>query len=106
MNLRPKSLVPKRYTRLNPVFGYGSRLVGGADADMIIDGTLIDIKTTKDPTFKEDYYYQLVGYYILSLLGRIDTSYWKSRNNAAVHRIGIYFSRHGVLHTFPTKQRH
>lgn len=97
-----KRFTAKKYACLNPTFGYGTRLVGSADADLIIDGMLVDIKTTKYPTFKREYYNQLVGYYILSLLGqvRMNRSNWKS---ATVSHIGVYFSRYGVLHTFPTK---
>ena len=98
-----KSLVPKRYACLNPTFGYGSRLVGGADADLIIDGIMIDIKTTKKSTFSKEYYHQLVGYYILSLLGKVSTGS-TSNDIAKVNRIGVYFSRYGILHTFQTKK--
>ena len=42
---------PKNSVYLNPEFGSGSALVGGADADMILDGTLIDIKTTKSAVY-------------------------------------------------------
>jgi len=79
---------------LNPTFGYGSELVGGADADLIIDNTLIDIKTTKYLSFTQEHYNQLIGYYILSKLGRLNDSM-----DVPIHNIGIYFSRHGILHT-------
>lgn len=53
---------------LNPNFNEASQLVGGADADIVIDNILIDIKTTKNP----GYYYkdttQIVGYYILAAM--------------------------------------
>ncbi len=77
---------------LNPTFGESSTFVGGADADLIIDGTLIDIKTTKYLELKKEYLRQLIGYYILNL--REDDPY-------NVRSLGIYFSRHGVLLTFP-----
>ena len=50
---------------LNPTFGDGSQLVGGADADLIIDNVLIYIKTTKSDSFTQDIYNQLLGYYAL-----------------------------------------
>ena len=46
---------------LNPVFKT-SALVGGADADLIIDRTLIDIKTTKKPELQREHFNQLMGY--------------------------------------------
>ena len=76
---------------LNPTFERGSALVGGADADMILDGMLIDVKTTKHMAFTQDMYNQILGYYALS-------TFVKMLN---VDMVGIYFSRHGVLHTVP-----
>ena len=78
---------------LNPIFGTASALVKGADADLIIGDTLIDIKTTMHP--KEqflDAWLQIVGYHILNMI-----------NNDAyqIKNIGIYFSRHGMLRIFP-----
>lgn len=98
-----KKFTAKRHVLLNPTFGYGSNLVGGADADIIIDNTLIDIKTTIDPTFKREYHDQLVGYYILSLLGRTPPPSLHLNKGVAISKIGIYFSRYGVLRTFRTK---
>jgi hypothetical protein len=83
----------KKFCTLNPNFEDASLLVGGADADMIIDDTLIDIKTVKDLKFQKDHYHQLIGYYILSKLGNVDGM------NDKINNIGIYFSRYGILHT-------
>ena len=81
---------------LNPAFGEASRLVGGADADLLIDNELIDIKTTMSPEFKRDYFNQLIGYYTLYKLGGIpDTPEPKIEN------LGIYYSRYGELYTLP-----
>lgn len=46
---------------LNPTFGYGSQLVGGADADLIVDDMLVDLKTTKFLSFTQEHYNQLIG---------------------------------------------
>lgn len=78
---------------LNPTFGTASRLVGGADADLVIDGTLIDVKTTKKPKLQRKHYHQLIGYYALHRLGEI-FGYPRRRKITA---LGIYFSRYGVL---------
>ena len=72
---------------LNPDFGDASDLVNGADADIIADGFLIDIKTTKWPTFKRKYFDQLAGYAVLQRLA----------GGPDFRRIGVYFSRHGRL---------
>ena len=70
---------------LNPVLGTDGI---GADADIIINNTLIDIKTTKKPRFERAHWEQLCGYCSLARHRRI-----------RIRRIGIYFSRHGVLET-------
>ena len=78
-----------RCIRLNPTFGKYSAMVGGADADIIADDTLIDIKTTKSPTYKPDYWQQLLGYCALANASR--------GRRERIRRLGIYFSRFGVL---------
>jgi hypothetical protein len=81
---------------LNPTFGAASGLVGGADADFLLDDTLIDIKTTKNLQFDRTYFNQLVGYYLLSRIGGTVGDV----TNAKIARLGVYYSRFGVLHTF------
>jgi hypothetical protein len=82
---------------LNPTFGKGSQMVYGADADLIIDDLLIDLKTTKHLRLEREDLNQLLGYYILSLIGGInDTPRVKP-----IKRIGIYFARYGVLWSAP-----
>ena len=76
---------------LNPTFGAASDLVGGADADFILDNRLIDIKTTKYPTMTQDMWNQILGYYVLANIQNPENQ---------ITEIGIYFSRHGVLKTF------
>jgi len=88
----------KFFCSLNPIFGNASVLVDGADADLIIDDTLIDIKTTKNLKFEREYYNQLIGYYILSKIGHIDGL------NNKIKKVGIYFSRHGIFHSIPVSQ--
>lgn len=70
---------------VNPTFLY-SKLYGGADADLIIDDILIDIKTTIVDQFTKDYIHQLIGYYTLCKL-----------ENKNINKIGIYFARHNHL---------
>ena len=70
---------------LNPTFE-GSIDVGGADADLIVDGILIDIKTTKRQLIDLDSVRQVLGYVLLdySDYHRIDS-------------VGLYLARQGVL---------
>lgn len=88
---------PSHTCYLNPDFGKASSLVRGADADLIVDGTLIDIKTTKTLSFKQDMYNQLVGYYLLSRLGKIN-----DKEDVDLASVGVYFARYGLLHAVPT----
>ena len=108
----PKELyIAKKICFLNPTFGLASLLVGGADADLLLDNTLIDIKTTKDPKFSYLYFNQLMGYVLLHYLGLIYSNNIKKVDagdeedlekdflNTRIEKIGIYFSRFNHLHT-------
>jgi hypothetical protein len=85
----------KKRCFLNPTFGKGSLMVGGADADIILDDTLIDIKVTKHLKLEREYLNQIIGYYILSLIGGINNSH----KGTLIKKLGIYFARHGILWT-------
>jgi hypothetical protein len=87
---KPNLFKAKRVCILNPKFGAGSMLVGGADADMIIDDTLIEIKTVKDFKLDRRYYDQLIGYYILSMIDKIDDC----ETDVKINNLAIYFSRY------------
>lgn len=96
--VNPSVLKTKFLCVLNPTFGKASELVGGADADILLDDTLIDIKTVKRLELRRRDFNQLVGYYILFLLGGIDMAL-----HVEIKKIGVYFSRYGILHTIPVK---
>ena len=79
---------------LNPTFGRASALVGGADADLVLDDTLIDVKTVKEASFTRDTFNQLLGYYTLHVIGGVGDLDPKPE----INRVGVYFSRHAHLH--------
>ncbi|KKM63865.1 hypothetical protein LCGC14_1507190 [marine sediment metagenome] len=81
---------------LNPTFGEGSKLVGGADADLVVDDMLIDIKTVKKLTFSREYLDQLIGYYTLYKIGGIDGM----SNQNEIKKLGVYFSRYRYLYWY------
>jgi len=89
------SLIEQRVLLLNPTFGESSRLVGGADADLIAGTTLIDIKTKKRAAWTPLDLNQLLGYLILARNERR-----RRRAAPVLSRIAIYFSRHGHLWTY------
>ena len=91
-----EAFIARDHCLLNPTFGDASREVGGADADFIIDGCLVDIKTTKSAKFTRNQFNQLIGYYILHDIGGIDGDY-----NLTITTLGVYYSRYGELCTFP-----
>jgi hypothetical protein len=74
---------------LNPTFD-GSGDIGGADADLIVDGCLIDIKATIKPRVDSEWLYQLLGY---TLLDYGDCHH--------ITDVGIYLARQHVLLRWP-----
>jgi hypothetical protein len=84
---------------LNPTFGLASALVGGADADLLIDDLLIDVKSTKELSLEREAFNQLIGYYTLYKIDGIDGA----PSQHEVKRLGIYFSRYAYLHVIPVE---
>lgn len=84
---------------LNPQFK-SSSLVKGADADLILDDLLVDIKTVRELDLQRRDFNQLVGYYVLS---RIDALKGVPLTYD-IKRLGIYFSRHAYLFTFKVEE--
>lgn len=84
----------KRLCLLNPSFGRASSLVGGADADLVVDDTIIDVKTTTDLSLKTEAFHQVLGYYVLHHIGGVGGLNPKP----TITKVAIYFSRHGYLH--------
>lgn len=77
---------------LNPSFN-ASILVGGADADIVLDDMLIEIKTVKRFCVSRQHLNQLIGYYILDCIAGID----EITKPSSINKIGIYFSRYGYF---------
>jgi gas vesicle protein len=71
--------------QMNPNFGESSRLVGGADADLIVGTTLIDWKVINKPrTGLKENMAQLLGYAALAHL-----------EGQTIEHVALYFGRHG-----------
>ncbi len=92
--VKPTEFTTSGVVVLNPKFGLASKLVKGADADVVIDDCLIDIKTIKDLVLTRKDFDQVVGYYLLSKLGGIDGA----SPHHEIKRLGIYFSRYAHLY--------
>ena len=88
---------PENTCILNPDFPRGREL-GGADGDLILDTTLIDIKVVDSMAATVEAVIQLAGYAVLQKLGGTDLG--KKRYKPPFTLIGIYFGRHGQLVTW------
>lgn len=92
-NLIPEEFkMPSETLLLDPSFGEASRKVEGADVDLIIGHTMIDIKTTKEMKLDGYIWSQIIGYLMLS-----DHAYEKEGLIPKIEEIGLYFSRYGYL---------
>jgi len=92
--VEPRLFKASRLCLLNPTFGEASQLVGGADADLMIDDAIIDIKTTKNLRLQRDHFNQLIGYFVLHEIAGVGGLIPKP----VITKVGIYFSRFGYLH--------
>ena len=97
--INPVLFKAKDVCLLNPTFGEASHLIGGADADLIIDTMLIDIKTVKELKIQREYINELIGYYSLNTLYQMTGI----PEVPILQRFGLYFSRYGHLHSIEIK---
>jgi hypothetical protein len=74
---------------LNPTFD-GSVDIGGADADLIVDGCLIDIKTVRTTGLQSRWIYQLLGYALLDYSDLYQ-----------IRKVALYMSRHAAMLEWP-----
>ncbi len=81
----------------NPTFGLVSMFVGGADADVYLNGTLLDFKCTKDKGYKWVDFAQLVAYYLLSIISVRCGDIGINNDETAVYRLAFYRGRFGEI---------
>ena len=72
----------------NPTFGEASMMVGGADADLLVGTTLVDIKTTVKWGYMWGDAAQLAGYYVFAAM---------VGDPWPIDRLAIYRSRYGRI---------
>ena len=77
---------------LNPQFA-GSIDIGGADADLISDGCLWEIKTTKQRGAQGEWLRQLLGYVLLDY-----------EDEHAIDRVGLLLPRQGTRFDWPLSE--
>jgi len=83
------SLLEVKPLVLNPTFTQSTPL-GGADADLILDGLLLDIKTWKHALPRRSELWQLIGYALAD-----------TEDQHRINRVGFYFARHGSRVEWP-----
>ena len=99
---------------MEPPLGLAGSVVGGAEADAVIDGTLIAAKTTSKATFQAKFWRQLVGYLVLAdvhddlweqgIYTDIDMEFdGEVGMHPDIEEFGVYFARHGEVSTCPAE---
>ncbi len=88
---------PKNSIILNPAFNKGSKLVGGADCDLIIDDCIVEIKTVQTKSVSIRDLRQLCGYYVLA------KEFGVSNYSSKINNIAVYHSRSGILSKYSVK---
>ncbi len=83
---------PKKMINLNPSFE-GSLDVGGADADMILDGCLYEIKCIAELNKAAQYIRQLAGYVLLDYSDKLQ-----------IQAVGFYLARYGCFVSWPIEE--
>jgi hypothetical protein len=93
----PQIINPYSNVVFNPHFGLASNSCGGADADIYVDGTLYDFKTSKSPGYKWSDIAQLFGYFFLHT---ISTQLYDNSSKLygyEIKRLAIYKARYGEI---------
>ena len=93
------ALVKNEVVILNPTFGSSSKLVGGADGDLIAGDLLVDFKTTRKDAIDVTDLDQLLGYFLLSRHERKTDPDFPS-----IRRVGLYYARRGYLWLYPVSK--
>ena len=94
-----ESFTAKETCLLNPDFGAGSTRIGGADADLLLDETLIDVKTTINLQLRVENWRQLIAYAALNEHFPMGGGY----EPRPIRTIGVYFARHGLYACWPLR---
>ena len=84
---------------LNPVIWDGRHRECGIRVNLICDGVLIDVNTTEHSSFTQDDYNQLIFYYMLSRIGKINEF-----EEIKISKMKMYFSRYVRSRTISAKE--
>jgi hypothetical protein len=92
-----EKLLHQKILLLNPMFGVSSKVVEGADADLISGDRLIDFKTKMEGKIEAGELDQLFGYFLLATNEKES-----DMRLPEINEVAIYFSRHGYLWSMKT----
>lgn len=93
----PQIVTPKSSVVFNPHFGIVSKSCGGADADIYIDGTLYDFKTSKLTGYKWQEISQIFGYYFLNCIATEFKDNSAKLDGYEIKRLAFYKARYGEI---------
>ncbi|HTY87996.1 MAG TPA: hypothetical protein VMB80_11065 [Candidatus Acidoferrum sp.] len=89
-----------RLCLLNPTFNESPDFALGADADLVIDDAIVEIKTLQEFRLTRSDLDQLIGYFLLNEL----VGFSEVAPKPMVTKVGVYFSRHACLHMIPIRR--
>ena len=84
----------------NPHFGIGSRMIGGADADIYVDGTLYDFKTSIKNGWNSTEITQILAYYFLDAISKQYTDQKNELSKHLINRLALYKVRYEEIAYF------
>ena len=88
----------------NPTFGEGSRMVGGADADIYIDGVIYDFKVHRENKWRIADARQLMGYFLLDSIAKDAKDSHNMLKDNEVNKVAIYSARYGEIFYYNLEQ--
>ena len=88
----------------NPVFGIGSRMVEGADADIYIDGVLYDFKTSVKNGWSSSDATQIAGYYLLDKIAKRVNDEQDDLLEYTIRKLALYKVRYEEIAYFDVEE--
>lgn len=102
--IESKLVTKDSFILFNPTYSdQVTKVLNGIDADIFIDGVLIDFKSTKNYAYDKDNAYQLLGYYLFQLM---DKALGKKTDFALedIEKIAFYKARAGQIEYYDVRQ--
>lgn len=84
----------------NPVFGIGSHMIGGADADIYIDGVIYDFKTSIKNGWNGGDVAQVIGYFLLDKISKQINDDLDDLLEYPVKKVALYKVRYSEIAFF------